>query len=216
MSVVRKKFDDGISTGESLEVEITGGRTLSAEEQAATRELFHPSASDGFEFGVRKAEEYWTAQPAATGRPEPLSAPWYRKEILREISAVRKIVALKTLPNSEPLNKADLEHWIVRAIELGALLTDADWRFSHGPNIRTGRKVRAKNKKASERGVKARAARKRDRAHALAARVSEYRLKHPNARRREIAANLVKRDERGDARAIHKLEQQIARMERRK
>ena len=216
MSVVRKKFDDGISTGESLEVVITGGRTLSAEEQAATRELFHPPTTDEFEFVVRKAEEYWTAQKEATGRPEPLSVPWYRKKILREISAVRKIVALKTLPNSEPLTKADLEHSIVRAIELGILLTEADWRFTHGENIRARRTALAQANRASKLGVKARADIKRDRDQVLAARVLRYRQRHPEAKTRSIAANLVERNKRSDRRAINALAARIARMERRK
>ena len=224
MSVVRKKFDDGISTGESLEVVITGGRTLSAEEQAAMRELFHPSASDGFEYGVGAAEAYWSAQPEATGRLEPLSVPWYRKQILREISAVRKIVALKTLPNSEPLNKADLEHWIVRAFELGALLTDADWRFSHGPNIRTGRKARDDQRYRTERGVEARKAAARESDLTLLADVREYRRNHPNTSRRSMAAYFLRTSgcapdgKKIDAlaRRIGRLEDRILRPKRRK
>ena len=228
MPIKYTTYDDGITKKTYATVELRPGRgkhkdkrylPLGEAEQfsAMLKETF---GAWGYEFAIEGAERYWRAQPSVEGTPEPLTRAWYREKILHEIDWVRKIVALRDTP--ENLNKVNLESWMLSAMNLGALLEDAVWRFGQGDHIRLGHRIRVKNRASGLKGVDVRRENSAQSDRRLDAAVRECKEKHPDWKRRAIAANLVGKfgrpfdSERTDDRtkAVNALVRKIARREK--
>ena len=115
-----------------------------------------------FEGAIGEAENYWRSfrpvPPArvpkkAAKRPEPLAQSQYAAQVLPEIQRLRRVVESEVHPN--------LEHWIVSALNLGAKLEEAVWRFGLGDDARLGKRIRRGNKKNADLGVLTKAAERR-------------------------------------------------------
>jgi hypothetical protein len=174
MGVIRRriKAPDGIGHYEEFKITDLGSKGSDKTHVDALVKFLTERSAWGFEAMVSGAEAYWRAQPDDADQT-PLSRGWYRDKILQRIAWVRKIVQLGIRPEG-------IEEAIVCALDLGAMMTAAEWRFGFGKQIQTGRKVRANTKAAAQR----RGVRVREQAQDLKATVKtladNFRRTHPH------------------------------------
>jgi hypothetical protein len=175
MGVTRRRIEAPDGIGHYDEVTITDLDSTPLDKvqvDALTGTLDKLFGAWGYEAMVSGAEAYWRAQPD-DGDLTPLSRGWYRDHILQRIAWVRKIVQRGIPP-------ARIEEAIVYALDLGAMITAAEWRFGFNKAINTGRKVRVNAKAAAQR----RGVRVREQAQQLDAKIrrlaSVYRRQHPH------------------------------------
>ena len=188
MTVVRRDVaQDGISRAVETTVTLQRGRGklkdkryLTADDMSAIGAFFVAGkhGQSLFDAVIEPIETYWSARPKAEGTPGPLSEPWYRSEILRQIEWVRKIVAPRDSP--EATDAARLAYWIVAAMTLGRLIEEADWRCGHGDTIRTGRKVRLGGRRGGQTTGQARGEAASPRDKRIAEAAEKYRARYPD------------------------------------
>jgi hypothetical protein len=187
MGVTRRRIEAPDGIGHYDEVTITDLDSTpldKAQVDALTGTLDRLFGAWGYEAMVSGAEAYWRAQPD-DGDLTPLSRGWYRDHILQRIAWVRKIVQRGIPP-------ARIEEAIVYALDLGAMITAAEWRFGFNKAINTGRKVRVNAKAAAQRqGVRVRTQARQLEAE-IKARADAYKRKHPGASERQIARDLAR------------------------
>jgi hypothetical protein len=194
MSLKRESFTDGLSTIERITL-LT--RRMSAAEQRESQAVMTALWGKwGFEHSIGACEHYWQNVPADPDA-KPLSLAWYREKILRDISYVRRIVALRESP--APLQHQHLEAWILAAMQLGRLTEEAVWKLRLGDDARLGLKIRAKNTAAAKRrGADLHADAAPERAKILDA-IRRYRRLQPDDSAREVARSLAKRLARSES-----------------
>ena len=186
---VRKEIvaDDGIHQAVRTSVELRrAGRASKAEQNAITAILTNAGLAATFEGSIGAAEKYWKGVPADPNATQ-LSKPRYAARILREIKELRKVVAF---PEPGKL-KPSLEFWIVFAMDLGARLEEAQWRFGLGDAVRLGASELQHLNKIRPMAVRVRAENKRRGEEELSNAVRDYRSKHPTHSRRTMAKNLL-------------------------
>ena len=199
--------DDGLHQAERIAVSHDASK---AKQRAMIEWLTDNALASTFEGAIGPAEHYWRGVPADP-KAKPLSKPWYRARILREADRLRKVLAS---PETERLHP-NLEFWIVTAINLGARLEEAQWRFGIGPSARLGRRIRQKNRENAKKGVRARADAKRRDDEGLIAAVRTYHREHSDHSRRTMAKNLLSKFGRPNNRnPIDALAKRIGRLEK--
>jgi len=185
MPIRTRRFSDGISEATYTTFELRRGRGKHAGQKYLSRaeveqlkaHLQEWTRGATYEGAIGGAEKHWRSQPEPVAEPDPLTKGWYRNRILREIEWVRRIVALRA--GAEPLNMDNLESWIVDALNLGALVEEAKWRFEAGDTIRLGAKVRSGGKKGGKTTGKARSEKAASLNIRIASEAEAYRKKHP-------------------------------------
>ena len=184
-----KTYSDGLKTLCVTTIPKPGTYRSAAEVRAAKAAFHAAFGAWGFAASVGKAEAFWRKQPAAPD-PEPLTLAWYRDQILTAIAYLRSVVALKA--SAKPVTTANLEYWILTAMELGRLTEEAGWRFNLGDDARLGRKTRAKKRSASGKATTARRGKADAQRRIVLAKAADYRREHPDHRDRTIAAILAR------------------------
>ena len=185
MPIRTRSFSDGISEVTHTTFELRPGRgkhagqkyLSQAEMEQLKAHLKESMRGATYEGAIGGAERYWRSQPEPVAEPDPLTKGWYRNRILRDIEWVRRIVALRT--GAEPLNKDNLENWVVEALNLGSLVEEAKWRFGAGDTIRLGAKVRSGGRKGGKTTGKARSEAAASLNIRIASEAEAYRNKHP-------------------------------------
>jgi hypothetical protein len=175
--------DDGLHRVERISVSDAaykashpqGKRDDSAEQERMMDWLDTAAHAATFEGAIGEAEAYWrgvTADPTA----KPLSKAWYRARIIREVEWLRKVLASPETGKLHP----NLESWIVSAIDLGARVEEAEWRFGHGGLARRWLSNREKNVKSAQTGVRVKAAEKKPENRRLLAAFDRQRSRRPD------------------------------------
>ena len=155
--------DDGLHRVERISVSdaaYKASRPESKQDDAAEQErmkdlLDEMGRAATFEGAIGEAEGYWKGV-AANPTARPLSKGWYRAGIIREIDTLRKVLDSPEIGKLHPR----LESWIVSAINLGARIEEAEWRFGPGGLARRWLSNREKNVKSAQTGVRTKAAAK--------------------------------------------------------
>ena len=158
--------DDGLHQAERIAVSHDASK---AKQKAMIEWLTDNALAATFEGTIGPAEHYWQGVPTEQ-KAKPLLKPWYKARILREIKWLRTVLVSPETGKLHP----DLEFWIVTAINLGASLEEAQWRFGVGSEARLGRRIRQKNRENARKGVRVRADAKRRDDEGLIAAVRTY------------------------------------------
>jgi hypothetical protein len=120
-------------------------------------------------------EQYWRTVPTEA-QPKPLSKGWYAKEILRRVDWVR---GAATDPSGVLRDDTPpLEFWLVVALNLGALVEEANWKFHLGEVAKVGVRARRQRQEASQSAVRERKAAATRTNETLRSLVTRYRLQH--------------------------------------
>ncbi len=197
MTLKTTKTTDGISVVTTTHIPKPHTYTSVAQVREVEAAFKAAYGAWGFEHSIGGAERFWLAVPADT-EAEPLSLGSYRERILRQIAYVRQIVALRD--SADPLNKAKLEQWILEAMRLGKIITEAEWRFTLGDDIRGNRRKRRQAREQSPRAAQIHRRKTHTRYADLARRVRDYQRQHPDWSLSTLVENLNRRLQADDER----------------
>ncbi len=168
--------------------------TTTAEAVTAVDEIMAPfDEASGFENSIRPIEaECRACAPPPDASAERFTEAWYARTILECIRSVRACLAA-----GHP------EAGIIAALRLGTYIEQRKWWVNQGGDVKSGARVRRKQRRASRAGVDARKARTVAEDETLRVTVAAYRAKHSYSREhstRALAAHCahaLKRKEAG-------------------
>lgn len=173
-----RQGDDGIHQAIETIRRAPGSRRIGRRELEAIRAALIFAAAS-FDQEIAAAERKWKGARGPSRDPQWPDPEWYAQNIMALITRVR--MGLMEHPNSELL--------IVYAVRLGALMADADWRFTQGDLVRRKMKHIQQARHASQQPRRNTKYSEHNRWFDDAIRT--HRQRHPGAKQRQMAKDIA-------------------------